>query len=214
MTLTEELLRTWFQQFNAEYFGNKLPEPRLIVSSTRIRLGCFSWHSEPKYFYGLDVLSGFTIRVSNYYDMQERQYQETLLHEMIHFYIAYQHLKDNGTHGRLFREYMNRINRQGWHITVSLPRNQLPLSARYRNLQYLVLSFVDRFQNHYLTVVNPSYKNFLERKLARNHDFIMHRWFISTDAYFSSFPRVRTLRVRKVSKEEFFRYVDAAKEWV
>ena len=39
MTLTTDILRAWFRQFNADYFGDELPVPRLVLSKARTRLG-------------------------------------------------------------------------------------------------------------------------------------------------------------------------------
>ena len=39
MTLTTDILRTWFRQFNTDYFGSELPMPRIVLSKARTRLG-------------------------------------------------------------------------------------------------------------------------------------------------------------------------------
>ena len=82
MTLTTDTLRTWFKQFNAVYFGDELPVPRLALSKARTRLGTMACKSVRRI--GRTVYTDFTIRISTYYDCTEREYQETLLHELIH----------------------------------------------------------------------------------------------------------------------------------
>lgn len=44
-------------------------------------------------------------------DMSAREIDDTLVHEMIHQYIFQNDMHDTSAHGRLFREYMRRINR-------------------------------------------------------------------------------------------------------
>ena len=88
MTLTTDILRTWFRQFNADYFGDELPVPRLVLSKARTRLGTMACKCQRRLL--KRVYTDFTIRISTYYDCNEREYQETLLHEMIHYYIIYE----------------------------------------------------------------------------------------------------------------------------
>ena len=54
--------------------------------------------------------------------------EDTILHEMIHYHIAVNQLRDTSAHGRLFRREMKRINAEGnRHITISyrLSKDQL-----------------------------------------------------------------------------------------
>ena len=83
MTLTTDILRAWFRQFNADYFGDELPVPRLVLSKARTRLGTMACKCQRRLL--KRVYTDFTIRISTYYDCSEREYQETLLHEMIHY---------------------------------------------------------------------------------------------------------------------------------
>ena len=50
--------------------------------------------------------------------MKEKSLDETLIHEMIHYYIAHKHIKDNNQHGRYFMMYASRISvASGYDIT-------------------------------------------------------------------------------------------------
>lgn len=95
MALTVDILHAWFRQFNADYFGDELPVPRIALSKARTRLGTMSYRRVRKLLRW--TYTDFTIRISTYYECSEREYQETLLHEMIHYYIAY---KTSPTHRR------------------------------------------------------------------------------------------------------------------
>src|SRR3712207_7148569 len=57
--------------------------------------------------------------MTTYYDMTERQAQNVLLHEMIHYSIAYTGLRDTAPHGIIFRGMADKLNRDhGWEIRV------------------------------------------------------------------------------------------------
>ena len=92
MTLTTDILRAWFRQFNADYFGDELPVPRLVLSKARTRLGTRACKCKRRLL--KRVYTDFTIRISPYYDCNEREYQKTLLPEMIQYNIMYKRITD------------------------------------------------------------------------------------------------------------------------
>ena len=118
MTPTREQMRAWFDTFNRQYFNGELPLPRLALGNSRTRLGSMSCRRR-RTLTGWR-LSDFAIRLSTYYDCTEREMQTVLLHEMIHYYIAWKGIRDDAPHGSVFRSIMNRLNtRHGWDISVS-----------------------------------------------------------------------------------------------
>lgn len=127
MNLTVEILKEWFVRFNADYFDGTLPLPRLALSRARTRLGSISYKRRRRWL--KTEVYDFCIRVSTYYACSERDYQNVLLHEMIHYYIAYHRLRDTSAHGRLFRKMMAELNiRYGWQISISARKRELSIS--------------------------------------------------------------------------------------
>lgn len=205
MTLTTDILRTWFRQFNADYFGDELPVPRLALSTARTRLGTMSCKCIRRLT--RRVYTDFTIRISTYYDCTEKEYQETLLHEMIHYYITYKHIPDTSSHGQVFREMMRRLNSQyGWHISVSSTMHGHRLNdtaAARRVCTYVVLAIVAKDGTRMLSVVSPRSARKIDI-MARAVDTISdHRWYMTQDDFFRDFPKVRSLRARKVAKDVY-----------
>ena len=119
MELTAQILREWFGQFNALYFGNELPEPRFIVNKARHLLGQFSCKKVRQGLFRGYKTIGYTIKISEYYDLSAHEYQSTLLHEMIHYYITYARARDTSAHGKIILQWMQRLTKAGWNITVS-----------------------------------------------------------------------------------------------
>lgn len=203
MTLTVDLLRTWFGQFNAAYFGGVLPMPRLALSGARTRLGTMACKCTRR-LTGC-VYSDFVIRLSTYYEQTEREYQQTLLHEMIHYYIAYNRLPDTSAHGSTFRAMMRRLNSQyGWHITVSSTVRMKPAAAPAAVVHtYVVLALVLANGDRMLSVVSPRAARKVDLMARCVKAIADHRWYMTQDSYFGDFPKVRTLRARRVAKEVF-----------
>jgi hypothetical protein len=203
MTLTVEQLKQWFRQYNDAYFGSVLPMPALRLSKARTRLGTMSCRCERRLF--RRRYYDFTISVSTYYESTEREYQNVLLHEMIHYYIAFKGIRDTLAHGREFHRIMLWLNQEyGWNISVSSPqRGKTPDASRTYNDDYVVLALTTRTGEHYLSVVNPKHVQLLDRQARSVQKIAQHKWFKSHDSYFRTFPKVRTLRGRRVSKEVY-----------
>lgn len=204
MTLTTDILRTWFGQFNTDYFGGELPMPRIVLSKARTRLGTMACRRVRKLFGW--AYTDFTIRISVYYDCSEREYQQTLLHEMIHLYIVYKRIPDTSSHGKVFREQMRRLNGYGWHITISSSMRGKHVTASAdsaRRRTYLVMALVLSTGEHILSVVNPRSARQLDKLAESTQRIVDHRWYMSQDPFFGDFPHVRTLRGRRVDKEVY-----------
>ena len=69
-------MNTWFGEFNALVFDNKLPKVPIKFNNTYRQLGQFYW----------GPTRGMGIKISLYYDRTETQYRNCLLHEMCHLY--------------------------------------------------------------------------------------------------------------------------------
>ena len=203
MELTAQILREWFGQFNALYFGNELPEPRFIVNKARHLLGQFSCKKVRQGLFRGYKTIGYTIKVSEYYDLSAHEYQSTLLHEMIHYYITYARVRDTSAHGKIFRQWMQRLNKDGWNITVSSKTDRYAIRQQPTDVQYLLLALKTKDDKYFLSVVNPSYRKYIERQLTLSSVITAHHWFISKDAKYAKWSKVRSLRGKRITKFEY-----------
>lgn len=207
MKITTDYLRGRFASFNAAYFGGKLPEPQFVVSNSRTVLGQFRCRRERKGLFGRYRNTGYMIKVSVYYDVTEREYDNVLLHEMIHYHIAYSGRRDSSAHGPLFRNEMERLNACGWNISVSTATRHWAVAERNRRTEYIVLALVTTDGRRLLSVVNPKYVARIDAMASRSPLVERHDWYTSADDYFASFPQSRSLRGRIMKHAEFDRRV-------
>jgi hypothetical protein len=203
MELTAQILRDWFGQFNARYFGNELPEPRFIVNKARHLLGQFSCKKVRQGLFRGYKTVGYTIKVSEYYDLSAHEYKSTLLHEMIHYYITYARAEDTSAHGKIFRQWMQRLNKDGWDITISSKTDRYAIRQQPTDVQYLLLALKTKDDKYFLSVVNPSYRKYIERQLTLSSVITAHHWFISNDAKYAKWSKVRSLRGKRITKFEY-----------
>lgn len=151
---------------------------------------------------GHDEVSDVTLTVSAYYDLEEPLLEDTIIHEMIHYYILYFRIKDTSAHGRVFREMMNRINvAHGRHITVSYRGKSQPVDAGGvggRKWQVVIVSTLPD-GSEAITVPVPSRALAIMRQLPEYYDIVRMRLYSSFDPFFSRIPHSRTPKLYRVS---------------
>lgn len=203
MTPTAEQMRAWFDTFNRQYFNGELPLPRLALGNSRTRLGSMSCRRR-RTLTGWR-LSDFAIRLSTYYDCTEREMQTVLLHEMIHYYIAWKGIRDDAPHGSVFRSIMNRLNtRHGWDISVSASMRGRKTAAPHNDRRpRLVLALENSRGECFLTVVNPRYAAQLKSRLKKRRRRHTTRMVCLHRPVLLRFHHRKVLRARKVKREVF-----------
>lgn len=219
MIVTTAWMEQWFGEFNRLYFGSGLPVPLFALSHARTQLGQMACKRTTRW--GRTKLYDFTIKLSTYYDMTEEQAKNVLLHEIIHYSIAYTGVKDTAPHGIVWRGMADSLNRKhGWHIQAMTttkgwkvadggkPRKVGPPSV------YLVLALRMRDGRHFLSSVNPRFARTIDRQLVRLGEIGNYGWYITHDAYFKDFPRCRSLRGRRVSVDVYEEKTAEMKQYV
>lgn len=199
----KEKIAAWFDEFNNNYFESSLPMPRLSCGKSRTRLGTMSCKRR-RTSRGWENYD-YTIRLSTYYEQSEEQLRTVLLHEMIHYYIAYKGISDDAPHGSAFRAMMHRLNaRHGWHITVSSSCAKLqPATKETEGKPRLILAAETNDGRYMLSVVNPDYCRRMNGMIKRTPQITNHAWYVSHDPFFATFPTVRSLRGRLFSHDEY-----------
>ncbi|MBF1553215.1 MAG: SprT-like domain-containing protein, partial [Prevotella salivae] len=145
----------WFAIFNKEYFDGELPLPRLALSRSRTRLGSMACKRVKRLFKS-EKFTDFAIRLSNFYDLSEREFQNVLLHEMIHLKIAFLGMKDTAPHGVVFRRMADELNRSyGWNIRVTGSTRGVKPAQPQPSRDYLVLALLLDSGEYLFSVVNP-----------------------------------------------------------
>lgn len=197
-------MKTNFMRFNTQYFDGVLPLPRLRAGRSRTQLGTMS--CKRKTSWGRTKLYDFTISLSNYYDQTEHQFQSVLLHEMIHLSIAVSGVKDTSPHGVVFRGLMQRLNRDGWDIQIMTKTRDY--TKAYTGsatviAQYIVLALEMNDGKKFLSSVNPKFVRGINQQLRTIPQISHYAWFTTSDRWFETMPKVRSLRGRRVTAEVF-----------
>ena len=131
--VTVEYLEKAFDHYNHLCFGGLLPRPKLRLSRAKSRLGWMRYKVDAN---GESPIPyDFAIGITTAYRLNTEQIDDVLIHEMIHYHIAYHQLRDNAPHGRRFRQIMESINHDYQrHIRISVRHANLPTRDGHASL--------------------------------------------------------------------------------
>lgn len=202
-------MEEWFGRFNHDYFGGKLPLPLMALSRARTRLGQMAFKTASRW--GRVRRYDFKISMTTYYDMTDRQAKSVLLHEMIHYVIAYTGLCDTSSHGVVFRGMADNLNRKyGWDIRIMTSTKGWKVSDSVKTKRqtakpqsYLMLAIEMVDGKFFLSRVNPSFARSIDSSVSRLKEVRGHQWYITQEPYFEDYPQVRSLRGRRISRSDF-----------
>lgn len=212
MRPTVEFLEERFARFNQLCFGGELPQVRLRVSSARTYLGQLRYQRKRRLF-GATRITDLEIAVSQRYDMPQCEVEDTLLHEMIHLYILVKNLRDESTHGPVFRKLMTAINQRfGRNITVSHRRTEDEMNQdTQRRNHYVCVSHL-RDGRVGITLATPSSIFQLWRGIAAFDAVRSSQWYVSADPWFNRFRRSRTVKIYAVDVAALNQHLQTARQ--
>lgn len=205
MVATLPFVQETFDRFNLLCFESVLPPVPVILTKAETFLGKMEYKGK-KDFWGNEVSHyDFRLKISTSFDLPREELEDVVIHEMIHYYIAYRNISDTSVHGEVFRRIMEAINSgYGRHINV---RHHCDSGVRvsagaasYRKHYICVSSFRDGTEG--ITVCASTKIFELYRQLPRYYDITRMEWYGSFDPFFDRFPRSNTPKIYRISKEE------------
>lgn len=107
MIVDRKILKRLYDKYNQEYFLGYLPTCPLYTHDSYRLLGHYSFELGRN-----GSVIGHSITISDSYDWTEEQLRDVLVHEMVHEYLIYYGLDDTGKHTKLFKSFMNRLNKE------------------------------------------------------------------------------------------------------
>jgi predicted SprT family Zn-dependent metalloprotease len=202
MQITKEYIRQSFDKYNKLYFKNELVRPLFKITRGKTTLGQFCVHN----MYGLPIT---TISISQYYDRTEKEFDGTIIHEMIHLFIWQNKIADTSSHGRMFKKIAEHINQYGWNIHAydNTPKK---VSEKYLDKENHIITFIDgQDYGWVIKVATNKVKYYYE--FCKQH-FKDVNYYISTDGNkYKSFRVCRNkLAGRKfINKQEYFDFISS-----
>ncbi len=199
MIATLPFISRTFARFNALCFGGRLTPPAFSLSRSCRAAGQLRYKRSV-------AGGGCTLSVSTRFDLPEEALEDVVLHEMIHYHIVANRLRDTSAHGVLFRQIMARLNATyGRHVTVSLKRvadgGVVADAAAGESLRVFCVARTEDGK-YGVTVCARTRVFALNRSLRRHYRLLSLRWYCTRDPFFSRFPRSLTPRLYHISGED------------
>ena len=182
MIITTDILVKKFNKFNRRFFNSALPVIDIIVTREKNRFGAFEYMRQYDYHLGRTIEVPRKISISSYYDMDEKFIDETLIHEMIHYYIAYRKIKDNDSHGYYFMAYANRISESSEYSITAHGSAKGLIPANYKKKDYYIVTF---------KYMGESYFSRISKSRVGSAEYIMENFAHVTDITFYKSDDVR-----------------------
>ena len=107
-----------FWECNRLYFNHSLPTPRFGMMKKLNILARFEFQKNKK---GKAPIKRQIILFSDYYDFDEETFRNLMVHEMIHYYLAWNGVKTRSDHGKEFMAIAHELNEKyGLNVTKTL----------------------------------------------------------------------------------------------
>ena len=205
-----------FEEFNKQMFAGKLPMLPIELSNAKTFLGqcVFKIRRLPN---GRTEKYDFRLRINTRVDLSEQELEDTVIHEMIHYYIGINQLNDTSAHGQIFRRIMDDINvKYGRHLTithkVTKEQREQAYDKRKRWHVVAVVEFKDgKTGLKVLPRIVPRILNYYNNIGA--HDRVSDiKLYMSNDIFFNRFPNSGALNATYVDAKELQEHLSDAKK--
>lgn len=206
-----------FEEFNQQMFDGKLPRLPIELSDAKTFLG-LCVYKKKRTLWGKTMCYDFKLRINTRIDLAEAEVEDIIIHEMIHYYIGLNGIKDTSTHGQVFRLMMNRINEQfSRHIRISHKPTQEQKEQLYGTKQRwrmvaLVIFKDKRTGVKVLPRIVPKIVNYYNA-VSRENSVDRIELYLSNNPFFNRFPSSSALRVHYIDKADAEKHLEGAEKW-
>lgn len=209
MIPTVAYLQQRFAEYNTQIFGGELPPIEITLTKAK--------RFEGKYVYGIkrglfvQKVVGRKIVISICRDLPEREVDDTLIHEMIHYYIHHKGLKDTSPHGKIFKKMMMDINiRWGRNLTISkkIKGDEVVVEQTKKPHYICISTFKDGHRG--ITVCAKTRLFEIHRVLTHANVIQSIEWWGSSDPFFNKYPNSQTAKVYNITPSELEQHLQDA----
>ena len=132
-----------FEEFNKLMFAGELHKLPIELSNAKTFLGQCIFKIR-RLTNGKTEKYDFRLRINTRIDLPEQELEDTIIHEMIHYYIGINQLNDTSAHGQI----MDAINvRYGRHMTITHKVTKEQREQAYDKRQHWHVVAIVEFKN-------------------------------------------------------------------
>lgn len=203
MRATLDYVKRKFDEYNIMIFEWRLTKPPFSLSRSYTRLGGVKCLRTPS-GRGKWHFSRFDFTISGVRDVDEAVLEDTIIHEMIHYWILSNQMQDSSSHGRIFRQKKEEINRRfGRHIRVSLRDKDLSDSEQEQRVRNHLIC-ISRLRDGRLGITIATKSRIFELwdAMEKWDSVTQCKWYISQDPFYNRYRRSSTVKAYLITEEE------------
>ena len=203
-----------YDAFNKLCFGGTLPPVPIRMSRAGSYFGKVV-RRVTKTRFGKPVAYSYQMFISARFDYPQAEVEDTIIHEMIHYYIGVNGIKDSSAHGQIFRQMMETINQRfGRKLTISHRSTPEQKELIYNTKKvWHVIALVYFADGRKGLKVLPRIRQRIEAyrtAMLRDKRFSRIEFFMSNDPYFNRFPNSSAFNVVMAKEDEFMSHIEQA----
>ena len=216
MKVTIQYIEKKFEEFNQLMFAGKLPKLPIELSNAKTFLG-MCVYKKRKLPNGEFEKYDFRLRINTRIDLIEAVIEDTIIHEMIHYFIDVNKMEDASAHGPVFQHIMNTINEKyGRNLSISHKASQTEQEQSYDTKTHWHVVTIIYFKDGKTGVkVLPR----IEHKIIDFCSKLME-WpivsdyllYMTNNPFFNRFPTSTALRISPVCQDELKNQLESAEE--
>lgn len=214
MKATIDYIKRKFGEYNELCFEGKLKPLPFKLSNSRTMLGQVRFMREKNpddtwHYYG------FVFAISNLLDLPEKEIEDTILHEMIHYYILSNQMQDTSPHGEIFVRIMKDINRRfdrNISIVHRATKEEHDKDTQVR--QHIICVCRMRGNQMGITIATKSSLFQLWDEIPKFPKVVECNWYITNDPYFNRYPRAKTLKIYSIPHDDLEEHMKGAQPLV
>ena len=215
MKPTKDYIQNQYNRFNELIFAGRLPAVRIELSTAGTFLGRAEYKAIEDDFGIVIGYKDYVLRSSSKYDLDEHEVEDTIIHEMIHLYIANFNVQDESALGPVFRTIMNVINEKyGRNVCISHKGTEEEIEQDNTAKQYILCVTELNDWDHGITVCARSKVFQIKDELPKRFKFKSMKWYVSTDPFFNRYPKATTAKIYKIPEDLFVLHIKGAIEMV
>ncbi len=200
-----------FDYYNRLCFAGQLKRPPIRLNTRYASMGLTKGRriNAPD---GKSYWTDLSIEISIRRDLPEIEYIDTLVHEMIHYYILSNNLHDDSPHGSLFHQKMEEITRKhGIRITIAFDPSEEEMVKSITRYRYVCVAEMDDGHMAFAVVARSKVFEFWPL-MSRIKGVKEVHWYASNRQIFEIFPVAVSPRLMIIEADKIHHYLTGAQE--
>lgn len=206
MIYTLDFVRQRFDHFNKIIFKGKLPVPKFCLTNVKTYMGqmCRTYDNGRN---GKTPI--YTMKLNTRYDINERNAEDIIIHEMIHLrlWTVAPDIRDTSSHGIMFKTLMYKINCDfGRNITISTHYGREDTNSKQPI--YNIVAVCEMANGETAITIPPRTRIHQFNHILRQYDKIKSvYWYYTDDPFFAKYPHPRNIKIYYVDKEKLAQHL-------